>query len=291
MVRLDPNHNPILPSPPTSSARPRDFTASSTEGDSTSDEEYPVALTSVAVAAVDYSNTGRLHNQRFEYRNDWQSDVALSAPLDYRCNSTGAQKRKFSSPMAIMAPESTAITAGLPGFNEANGLRRLSKEPLEDPSRLLDEMRLKRVHRREFSFLPGDDSRNGHLKSLMSKPNPSPDRASTRLADRKEGKSERDVSAKAGPRPQLAKAIVPLSEVDNTRKLPHREGSGKSVLTAIKGSSSRSSSYSYQDSIGSNDGVSSLTGTRKGLGDNNFAIAAARAARKRQAESEGTAND
>ena len=178
-----------------------------------------------------------------------------------------------------------------PGSNEANGLRRLRKEPLEDPIHLLDEMRLKRVHRREFSFLAGDDFRNGHLKSLVSKPNPSPDRASTCLANRKEGESERDVSAKAGPRPQLVKAIVPLTEEDNTGKIPHREGSGKSVLTAIKESSSRRSSYSYQDSIGSNDGNASLTGTRKGLGDNNFAVAAARAARKRQAESEGRTNE
>ena len=288
---LESNYNPTLPSPPTSSARPGDFTVSSTEGDSTPDEEYPVALTSIAVAAVDYSNKGRFHKQQFEYRNDWQSDVALSAPSDSRCNSTGAQKREGSSPMAIMPPESAAITTGLPGSNEANGLRRLRKEPLEDPIHLLDEMRLKRVHRREFSFLPGDDSRNGHLKSLVSKPNSSPDRAYTCLADRKEGGSERDVSAKAGPRPQLVKVIVPLAEEDNTGKIPHREGSGKSVLTAIKASSSRSSSYSYQDSIGSNDGNASLTGTRKGLGDNNFAVAAARAARKRQAESEGRTNE
>ena len=104
-------------------------------------------------------------------------------------------------------------------------------------------------------------------------------------------KSEQDVSAKAGTRPQLAKGIVSLTEEDKTGKLPHREGSGKSVLTAIKESSSRSSSYSYQDSIGSNDGNSSLTGTRKGLGDKYFAVAAARAARKRQAESEGRTNE
>lgn len=291
MVALDPNHNFTLPSPPISSTRPRDFTVSSTEGDSTSGEDYPVALTSIAVAAVDYSNKGRFHKQQFEYRNDWQSNIALTAPSDNQCSSTGAQKREGSSPTAIMPPESTAIATGLPSSNEASGLRRLRKETLEDPSHSLDEMRLKRIRRREFSFLPGDDSRNEHLKSLVSKPNPSPDRASTRLTDRKEVESEQVVSAKAGPHPQLAKAIVPLTEEDKTGKLPHREGSGKSVLTAIKESSSRSSSYSYQDSLGSNDGNFSLTGTRKGLGNNNFAVAAARAARKRQAESEERTNE
>ena len=281
MVALDPNHNFTLPSSPTSTTRPRDFTVPSTEGDSTSDEDYPVALTSIAVAAADYSNKGRFHKQQFEYHNDWQSNVSLSEPSDNQCNSAGAQKGEGSSPMAIMPPESTSITTGLPGSSEASGSRRLRKEPLEEPGHLLDEMRLKRIHRREFSFLPGDDSRNGHSKRLLSKPKSSPDRASTRLADRKEGESEQDVPAKAGPRPQLAKANVPLTEEDKTGKLPHREGSGKSVLTAIKEGSSRSSSYSYQDFLGSNDGNFSLTGTRKGLGDNTFAVAAARAADKR----------
>ena len=247
-----------------------------------------MALTSIAVAAADYSNKGRLHKQQFEHRNEWQSNFALAGPSDNQCNSAGAQEVEGSSPMATMPPESTSITAGLPGSNEASRLRVLRKEPLEDPDYLLDEMRLKRIHRREFSFLPGDDARNGHSKSNVSKLRPSPDRASTRLVDRKEEKIEQGVSAKAGPRPQLVKAIVPWTEEDKTRKLPHREGSGNSVLTAIKESSSRSSSYSYQDSLGSNDG---LTGTRKGLGDNTFAVAAARAARKRQAESEGRTNE
>ena len=285
MVVLDPKHNLTLPSPPPSTARPRDLTISSTEDNSTSDEDYPVALTSIAVAAADYSNKGRLHKQQFEHRNEWQSNFALAEPSDNQCNSAGAQEVEGSSPMATMPPESASITAGLPGSNEASRLRVLRTEPLEDPDHLLDEMRLKRIHRREFSFLPGDDSRNGHSKSIVSKLKPSPDRASTRLVDRKEEHSEQGVSAKAGPRPQLAKAIVPWNEV------PHREGSGKSVLTAIKESSSRSSSYSYQDSLGSNDGNLGLTGTRKGLGDNTFAVAAARAARKRQAESEGRTNE
>ena len=290
MVALDPNHNFTLPSPPTSTTRPINLTVSSTEDDSNSDDDYPVALTSIAVAAADYSNKGRFHKQQFEYRNDWQSNVALSEPSDNQSNSTGAQKGEGLSPTATMPPASTSITTGLPVSNEASGLRRLRKESLEDPGHLLDEMRLKRIHRREFSFLPGDDSRSGHSKSLVSKQKTSPDRASARLADKKERKSEQDVSAKARPCPQLAKAIVSLNEEEKTGKLLHREGSGKSVLTAIKEGSSRSSSYSYQDSLGSNDGNFSPTGTRKGLGDNNFAVAAARAARKRQAESEGRTN-
>ena len=209
MVALDPKHNLTLPSPPPSTARPRDFTISSTEDNSTSDEDYPVALTSIAVAAADYSNKGRLHKQQFEHRNEWQSNFALAEPSDNQCNSAGAQEVEGSSPMATMPPESTSITAGLPGSNGASRLKVLRKEPLEDPDHLLDEMRLKRIHRREFSSLPGDDSRNGHSKSIVSKLKPSPDRASTRLVDRKEEKSEQGVSAKAGPRPQLAKAIVP----------------------------------------------------------------------------------
>ena len=291
MVALDPNHNFTPPSPPTSTTRPRDFTVSSTEGDSTSDEDYPVALTSIAVAAADYSNKGRFHKQQFEYRNDWQSNVTLSEPSDNQCNSIGAQKGEGSSPMAIIPPESTSITTKSPGYNTASGLRRPRQEPLDEPGHPLDEVRLKSIHRREFSFLPGDDSRNGHSKSLVSKPKSSPDRAYTRLADRKEGKSEQDVSAKAGPCPQLDKAIVSLTEEETAGKLLPREGSGKSVLTAIKEGSSRSSSYSYQDSLGSNDGNLSRAGTRKGLGDNNFPLAAARAARKRQAEPEGRTNE
>ena len=264
---------------------------SSTEDDSNSDDHYPVALTSIAVAAADYSNKGRFHKQQFEYRNDWRSNIALSEPSDNQCNSNGAQKAEGSSLMAIMPPASRSITTGLPGSNEASRLRQLRKEPLKDPGHLLDEMGLKRIHRREFSFLPGDDSRNGHSKSLVSRPKPSPDRASTRLADRKEGKSEQDILAKARPCPQLAMAVVLLNEGEKTGKLLHREGSGKSVLTAIKEGSSRSSSCSYQDSLGSNDGNFTLTGTRKGLGDNNFAVAAARAARKRQTDSEGRTNE
>ena len=290
VVALDPNHNITLPSPPASTTRPRQFTVSSTEGDSTSDDDYPVALTSIAVAAANYSNKGRFHKQQFEYRNDWQLNAALSEPSDKQCDSIVAQKGEGSSPIAIMPDASTSITTGLPGSYEASGLRQLRKEPLEDPGHLLNEMGLQRIHRREFSFLPGDDSRNGHSKSLVSKPKPSSGTASTRLADRKEGKSEQDISAKARPYPQLAKAIVSLNE-EKTGKLLHREGSGKSVLTAIKEASSRSSSYSYQDSLGSNDGNFSLVGPRKGLGDNNFAVAAARAARKRQTESEGRTNE
>ena len=291
MVALDPKNNLTIPPPPPSTSRCRDSTIPSTEGDSTSDEDYPVALTSIAVAAADYSNKGRLHKQQFEYRNEWQSNFALSEGSDNQCNSARAQEVEGSSQLETMPPESTFITTGLPGSSKASRLMVRRKEPLEDPNHLLDEMRLKRIHRREFSFLPGDDFRNGHSKSIVSKPKPSPDRASTRLVDKKEEKSEQGVSAKAGPHPQLAKAIVPLTEEDKTRKLPQREGSGKSVLTAIKEGSSRSSSYSYQDSLGSNDGNISLTGTRRGLGDNNFAVAAARAARKRQAESEGRTNE
>ncbi len=278
---------------------------SSTEGDSVSDEDYPVALTSIAVAAADYSNKGRFHKQQFEYYSDRQSNIALSEPSDNQSSSTGVQKDESSSPRANMPPESTSITTRLPDSNKASGLRRLRKGPLEDPDHRLDEMKLKRVHRRGFSFLPGDDAGKGHSNSLVSKSKPSPDRASTHLADSKEGRSEQDVSAKAAsdsrramgiasapaPYPQLAKAVVSLAEEEKTGKLLHREGSSKSVLTAIKEGSSRSSSYSHPGSLGSNDGSVSLTGTRKGPGDNNFAVAAARAARKRQADSEGRTSE
>ena len=239
-MTLDPSRNFKLPSTPISSAIPRDLTVSSTEGDSTSEEDLPVALTSIAVAAVDYSSKGRFHEQQFEFRNDSQSNVALSPPSDSQCDSTGAQKREDSSRMAIVPPQSTAVTTRLAGSNDVSGLRQLRKKPAEDTGHPLDEMRLKRIHRREFSFLPGDDARKGHSNSFVSKPNPSPDRASTRLADRKEGNSEQDISANAGTRPQLVKGIVSMTEEDQTGKLPHREGSGKSVLTAIKESSSRS---------------------------------------------------
>ena len=133
MVTLDPSYNFTLPSTPIPSARPTDLMLSSTEGDSTSEEDYPAALTSIAVAAVDYSNKGRFHEQQFEFRNDSQSNVALSAPSDNQCSSTGAQKSQGSSQMAIMPPELTAVTTVLPGSNEASELGRPRREPLEDP--------------------------------------------------------------------------------------------------------------------------------------------------------------
>ena len=306
MVALGPNHHNFSPpSPHISTIRLGGSTASSIEGDQVSDEDYPGALTSIAVAAAEYSNKGRFHTQQFEYRNDWQSNAALSEPSDNRSSSTGARKDECSSTIAIVPPEPTTITTTLPDSSKARGLRRLRKGPQEDPGRLLDEVRLKRVHRRGFSFSPGDDTGEGHSKGLVSKSKSSPDRASTPLADNKEGKPKQDVSAKAAsdsrramgnapaprPYPQFAKAVVSLTEEGKTGKLLHREGSAKSVLTAIKEGSSRSSSYSHQGSLGSSDGSVGLTGIQRGPGGNTFAVAAARAARKRQADLEGSINE
>ena len=263
-----------------------------------------MALASIANAAVDYSNKGRFHTQQFEYRNDGQSNVALSEPPGNQSNSTGAQKDESSGPIPIMPPESTSITDRSPNSNKTSGLRQLRKGHIEDSGYLPDEMRLERIHRREFSFLPGDDCRSEHSKSLVIKPGHFPDRVSTHLVDREEEKSEQTISVKATsdnskaigitsgsrPRSRLGKTIVPLHEEEKTVKVPQRDGSGKSVLTAIREGLSRSSSYSHQDSFSSDDGNVSLTGASKGVRDKNFAVAAARAAKTRQAESGGRIN-
>ena len=304
VVAPDSNHNitpPSPPPPPSSTTRLKSLNVSSTEGDSNSDEDYPVAFASIATAAVDYSNKGRFHTQQFEYRNHRQSNVGLSEPSDNQSNSTRAHKDEGSSPITNMPPESTSVTNRFPDSNKASGLRQLRKEAVKDSEDLLDEMQPKRVHRREFSFLPGDDSRSGHSKRLVIKPEQFPDRASTRLVDSKEEKSEQDISVKAssdvqktigiasgaGPYSQLGKTIVPLTEEEKTGKPPQRDGSGKSVLTAIREGLSRSSSYSHHGSFSSDDGNVSLTGARKGPRDKNLAVAAARAAKMRQVESEG----
>lgn len=304
VVAPDPTHNTTPPSPPPPTTRLESLNVSSTEGDSTSDEEYPVAFASIATAAVDYSNKGRFHTQEFEYRNDRQSNVALSEPSDTQSNSAGAHKDDGPSPTTAIPPESTSVTNRFPYSHQASGLEQLRTEPVEDSDHLLDEMRPKRVHRREFSFLPGDDAKSGHSKSLVIKPGHFPDRASTRLVDNKEKISEQGISVKptsdipkaigitsgSGPNLRLGKTIVPLAEEESTGKVLHREGSGKSVLTAIREGLSRNSSYSHQDSFSSDDGNVSLTGAGNGPKDKNFAVAAARAAKKRQAESGVRAN-
>ena len=304
VVAPDPNHHITPPSPPPPTTRVKSLNVSSTEGDSTSDEDYPVAFTSIASAAADFSNKGRFHTQQFEYRNDRQSNAALSEPSDNQRNFAGAHKDEGSSPITTMPPESTSVTNRFPDINKASGLRQLRIGPVEDADHSLDEMGHRRVHRREFSFLPGDDSRSGQSRSLVIKPEHFPDRASTRLVDSKTERSEQDTSVKAtsdignaigiasssGSYSQLGKIITPLAEEEKTGKLPHREGSGKSVLTAIREGLSRSSSYSHQGSFSSDDGNVSLTGGQKGPRDKNFAVAAARAAKKRQAESKGRTN-
>ena len=304
VVAPDPNHSITPPSPPPPTTRLESLNVSSTEGDSTSDEGYPVAFASIATAAADYSNKGRFHTQQFEYRNDRQSNVAVSEPSDSQINSAGAHKDEGSNPITTNPPESTPVTNRFPYSHTASGLEQLRKGPVEDSDHLLDEMRPKRAHRREFSFLPGDDAKSGHSTSLVIKPGHFPDRASTRLVDSKEEKSEQGILVKltsdiskaigiapgSGPISRLGKTIVPLAEEETTEKVPHREGSGNSVLTAIREGISRGSSYSHQDSFSSDDGNVSLTGAGKGPKDKNFALAAARAAKKRQAESGGRKN-
>ena len=298
-----PNHHITPPSPPPTT-RVKRFNVSSTEGDSTSDEDYPMAFASIATAAADFSNKGRFHTQQFEYRNDRQSNAALSEPSDNQRNSAGAHKDEDSSPIMTMPPESTSVTNRFSDSNKASGLRQLRIGPVEDADHSLDDMGHRRVHRREFSFLPGDDSRSGQSRSLVIKPEHFPDRASTRLVDSKTERSEENILVKAtsdignaigiasslGSYSQLGKIIIPLAEEEKTGKLPHREGSGKSVLTAIREGLSRSSSYSHQGSISSDDGNVALAGGRKGPRDKNFAVAAARAAKSRQAESKSGTN-
>jgi hypothetical protein len=283
-----------------SDTTPENLSLSSTESESFSDDEDHTALTSIALAANEYSNKGRLLSQQFEYRNDYHLDSPSFKKSAIRCSSNGLQPDGNSKTVATtssdLAPAIPTATATM----KFAGQRRLTKKAHIQPSLLTaEEIRRRRQHR-GFSFIPGDDfglpvrptSPGAQSKGTHS-------RISTPLTAVRDESNDWKASneslgspwmAEAAPdldsSPQLTKPVISLAEREQNSRLIKREGSSKSVLTAIKESSSRSSSLSHKGSMGSIGSKGGSLAIQKTTGDNAFAIAAAaRAARNRQTQS------
>ena len=283
-----------------SDTTPNTFSIQSTESESSSDDEDHVALTSIALAANEYSNKGRLLSQQFEYRNDHHPDNSSSKESAIRSSSNGFRMdgdpktvATTSSDLAHTIPTATAMM-------KLVGQKRLTKKPHIQPSLLTaEEIRRRRQHR-GFSFIPGDDfglpvrpaSPSAQSKGTHS-------RVSTPLTavrdESNEWKASNDsmgspwmmeIAPDLDSHPQLTKPVISLAEREQSSRVFKREGSSKSVLTAIKESSSRSSSLSHKGSMGSIGSKGGSLATQRTTGDNPFAIAAAaRAARNRQTQS------
>ena len=122
-------------------------------------------------------------------------------------------------------------------------------------------------HRREFSFLPGDDTKS----SVVS------------LTDSLNGSTKSPppfVEGSAGNRlaTQSTRGIEPLSSFGGPTLSPRREDSGRSATTAIRDSTSRSSSGSNRDSRNS-ERAPKASGVLSPRSRNNpAAVAAAQAA-------------
>ena len=297
------HQNSVLPSPPTPITSSQRLSALNTDGESFSDEEHPMALTSIALAATDYSNKGRLHAQECEPRNDWQPKDVAPKTSDNRSSVHGAHRNVSSSIISKMPSESLAVVNSLTTSINHKVPMRLTKRNIIEDSYQSEGMRLERHHRRELSFLLGDDSETGPSKRLVNRSEvfanrPSKCREESNEAEGRHGvpveallESRKDMAltSASGPESQFKKAISHLNGEEKTTNLPRREGSSKSVLTAIKECPSRSSSYSHQGSFGSNEGSVSPKEEQRSQLDRNFAIAAARAAKKmtRQAGDRG----
>ena len=282
----------------TSGTVPKNLSPSSTESDSSSDDEDHRALTSIALAASDYSNKGRLLSQQFEYRKDPEEGVPLENS-DSRSSSNGLSRNRCpstagNSPVSL-ASAGSAATA----IKEPMRSRCTAKEAKFEPGVQTVEALRKRRQHRGFSFMPGDDSGLPRTSNCpVTDPEESRDSSLTPPADIKEKASQRkpsedslgsqwttNIDPVSNPYPMLTNSVVALAEGQQKPAPPQREGSSKSVLTAIKESSrSRSSSLSHKDSIGSIGSKGSSSVTRKTSADNSFAIAAARAARNRQTD-------
>ncbi|KAL2048447.1 hypothetical protein N7G274_000359 [Stereocaulon virgatum] len=281
---------------PLSDTTPQDFSPSNTESESSSDDEGHIALTSIALAANEYSNKGRLLSQQFEYRDDYHPDNPSSKKSAVPSSSNGFQPDRSSKPAATtssdMAPTKPTATATM----KLTGPRRLTKKAYVQTGLLTAEETRRRRQHRGFSFIPGDD-----FGLLMRPTSPGAEsqgthsRTSTPLTPVRDESHDWKASDDSwgGPwmaefapdldsYPQLTKPVISLTEREQKSRVFKREGSSKSVLTAIKESSSRSSSLSHKDSMGNSNSKGGSLATQKTTGENSFAIAAAaRATRNR----------
>jgi len=151
----------------------------------------------------------------------------------------------------------------------------------------------KRGHRRGFSFVPGDDSADPVLsKETPNRNNGFQERTTTPLASVEGDAKTSDRSHESlrtgsnstlavGSRPYqyLPEAFRSVSDLGESPKLSEHYGSGKSVLTAFKGSSSGSPSLSYRGSMSSIVDSGAVKENGKQRGNSHYAIAAARAAK------------
>ena len=122
-------------------------------------------------------------------------------------------------------------------------------------------------HSRGFSFLPGDDARqpvNTSTEETIGSMKPPPPLM--------------DVPTKYRPVKQSTPGLDPSFSSAGPTLSPQRKASAESAKTAIRGSTSRSSSESTRASSGTGLGAESSEGRLKRLKNNPTAVAAARAA-------------
>ena len=203
-----------------------------------------MALTSIAIAANDYSNKGRLLSQQFECRNDYQPEDIPSKASAIRSNSGGLQsdgrpEATADSPSDLASTTSTATTA-----KESSGPRCLMKKAHIQPSLLTAEAIRKRHQHRGFSFMPGDDF---GLPVPPTRPDTQPkeshSRASTPQTATRDGSSERkasndsfgskwtaNIAPVSGPYPQLPNSVVSLANENRIRGLQSARDPAKASL-------------------------------------------------------------
>lgn len=222
----------------TSSAVPKNLSPSSTESESSSDDEDHMALTSIAIAANDYSNRGRLLSQQFECRSDYQPEDIPSKSLAIRSSPSGLQsdgrpEGTADSPSDLASTTSTATTA-----KESSEPRRLMKKAHIQPSLLIAEATRKRRQHRGFSFMPGDDF---GLPVPPTRPDVQPkeshSRASTPQTATRDGSNERkasndsfgsqwtaNIAPVSGLYPQLTFSVISLARREKKFKTSKARG-------------------------------------------------------------------
>lgn len=148
-------------------------------------------------------------------------------------------------------------------------------------------------HRRGFSFLPGDDSANPLSSNAFGSQDADYESSFVHpvawqyTKQSEDGKSDKLTKTKLSSgmavdsrsQQQLIKSVVSSTAGSDTSRDPQRDGSGKSVLTTIISSSSRSSSLSHRRSLNNLVGIDSLRQGSIRPGNSHLAVAAARAAK------------
>ena len=197
-----------------------------------------MALTSIAIAANDYSNKGRLLSQQFECRSDYQPEDIPSKSSAIRSSPSGLQsdgrpEGTADSPSDLASTTSTATTA-----KESSEPRRLMKKAHIQPSLPVAEATRKRRQHRGFSFMSGDDF--GLLVPPTRpdvQPKESHSRASTPQTATRDGSNERkasndsfgsqwtaNIAPVSGLHPQLTFSVISLARREKKFKASKARG-------------------------------------------------------------------